>query len=461
MSITELKERELEIPTLFDLKDEKILYKIANAYNPKIINETENKIMLFCSCVAKDLPAQYKIGMGTIVISPAGAGKSTLVDNILLAFENDSKHFTKFTEAFYKRHFHQKGLDGVILHHEQEEQITKYGQLKLSIPKFQLSEGKTIVGLSDKNEKGQHEARILTTTGYPIYITTSTNHDIEEQDKSRLILLESDKSDEQTKSIKEFIARKYSHNFDDNWNFNLNQLRLLADIYKHEAKYVRKIRIPFSDQLSDIIDNSLESRRDFPRILNSICHSAFIHVKNRRKVRYVETLFSDQYGNTEEKYVYDIIADVKDFENICEYGQKAYSQTLNKINKQTESIVNFVKSIRGIKEIEIKNAREDAEKEDNPEKKKILLDKIPKFYGVNSIDVCNGMNYKQNYANELLRQGKSAGYLSVKKYGKENYYIPTTKGIQELSSDKIEFSEKQLLEWYETVYGKDERYELV
>lgn len=423
---------------LFDLKDEKILYKIAEALNPRVVNETDNKIMIFCSCISKDLPQKYKKGMSIVVSSRSSAGKSTLVDTLLQVFDKDTRHFTQFTNAFFKRHFEGTGLDGIILHQEQEENTNKYGQMKFSIPKFQLSEGKTIVGLVDRNEKDQNESKLIGTYGFPIFITTTVNPDIEEQDKNRVILLQSDESNQQTKAIKDFIANQYSHENDDKiWNYNIEQLRILTSIYKYETKFLRKIKVPFAKKLQNVVDESLEIRRDFPKILNSICINAFIHHKNRKKVRFIENTFTDQYANTEKKYYYDIIANLRDFGDVCEYGNTAFMQTLNKVNESTEKIVQCVISI------------------DNQHKDE------PDFVGVNALDVCEAMQIKQNYANELLRQGRTAGYFNVKKIGKENYYRPTNKTFSRLSSDDIEFTEKEFTEWLDIEYPDKNKFELI
>ena len=128
---------------------------------------------------------------------------------------------------------------------------------------------------------------------------------------------------------------------------------------------------------------------------------------------------------------------MKDFDDVCEYGNTAFMQTLNKVNESTEKIVQFL--------ISYDNLHKDE----------------PDYVGVNSLHVCEAMHIKQNYANELLRQSRTAGYSNFEKIGKEKHYRPTGKAFSRLSSDDIEFTEKEFTEWFDIEYPDKNKFELI
>ena len=182
---------ELEKPTLFDLTDNDLLDKIASNI-PVIQGENNNKKIIFLSCISKDLPRKYREGLSIVVSSKSSAGKSTLIENCLKPFTKDVFPFTSFTDSFFQRHFKDKSLNGLILHQEQIEKTNYSGQVGFSIPKFQLSEGNTRYGLSERDKDGKFTDTILQVTGFPIYITSTTNPDIDPQQLNRITLLQTD-----------------------------------------------------------------------------------------------------------------------------------------------------------------------------------------------------------------------------------------------------------------------------
>ena len=272
-----------EFVSMFDLSAKNLLDQIADNI-PKIQGEINNKKIIFLSCISKDLPSKFRDGLSIVVSSKSSAGKSTLIENCLKPFEKDMFRFTEFTQSFYQRHFKNKSLNGMILHQEQAEKTNFSGQVKLSIPKFQLSEGKTSYGLSERDKDGKFTDTVLDISGFPIYITSTTNPDIEPQELNRITLLQSDETEQQTKKILESILKAYSNNLDNYDNTSLEELTKLCDIFKEASKQVKDIIIPFQKKLLDKFPMTLEMRRDIKKILNYTCVIAFIHQKRRKKV---------------------------------------------------------------------------------------------------------------------------------------------------------------------------------
>jgi len=137
----------IELSLSFDLTAKNLLDQIVDSI-PKIQGEINNKKIIFLSCISKDLPSKFREGMSIVVSSKSSSGKSTLIENCLKPFEKDMFRITEFTQSFYQRHFKNKSLNGMILHLEQAEKTNFSGQVKLSIPKFQLSEGKRCFSVS-------------------------------------------------------------------------------------------------------------------------------------------------------------------------------------------------------------------------------------------------------------------------------------------------------------------------
>jgi len=415
---------------LFDLSAKNLLDQIADNI-PKIQGEINNKKIIFLSCISKDLPTKFRDGLSIVVSSKSSAGKSTLIENCLKPFQKDMFRFTEFTQSFYQRHFKNKSLNGMILHQEQAEKTNFSGQVKLSIPKFQLSEGKTSYGLSERDKDGKFTDTVLDISGFPIYITSTTNPDIEPQELNRITLLQSDETEQQTKKILESILKAYSNNLDNYDNTSLEELTKLCDIFKEESKQVKDIIIPFQNLLLEKFPKTLEMRRDIKKILNYTCVIAFIHQKRRKKIRVIENKIIDTFGKTEPSYKYVIIADLDDFKECLEIGKDIFSQTLNKVNNSTKEIIETVKELYE-----------------------------PEHEPINSADILKVKNIKQNHANELLRQGHTAGFLSRTKKGRENYYSPTNKKLDVIDVSSIEFTELDLQKWYKENFD-DSKYELV
>ena len=420
----------IELVSLFDLTEKNLLNQIADSI-PKIQGEINNKKIIFLSCISKDLPTKFREGLSIVVSSKSSAGKSTLIENCLKPFEKDLFRFTEFTQSFYQRHFKDKSLNGMILHQEQAEKTNFSGQVKLSIPKFQLSEGKTSYGLSERDKDGKFTDTVLDVSGFPIYITSTTNPDIEPQELNRITLLQSDESEQQTKKILESILKGYSNNLDNYDKTSLEELTKLCDIFKDASKQVKDIIIPFQNLLLEKFPKTLEMRRDIKKILNYTCVIAFIHQKRRKKIRVIENKIIDAFGKTEPSYKFVIIADLDDFKECLEIGKDIFSQTLNKVNNSTKEIIETVKELYE-----------------------------PEHEPINSADILKVKNIKQNHANELLRQGHTAGFLSRSKKGRENYYAPTNKKLDVIDVSSIEFTELDIQKWYKENFD-DSKYELV
>ena len=201
MSIEQIQELK------FDLQDPNLLDKIADSFNEKIIGESNNKKILFLACLSKDLPQENRIS--AMISSSSSAGKSNIANRILDAFSEDVIEYTQFTDSFYMRKHGNTSLDGKIIKIEQMEKENKEGQADLFRLKHQLSEGKTKTGLSERNEEGKWEAKDMIVHGFPVFISTTTNPEIQIETINRLFLIELDESKSQVSPLIIFLITNF------------------------------------------------------------------------------------------------------------------------------------------------------------------------------------------------------------------------------------------------------------
>lgn len=410
-----------------ELADPNILEKIVNCYRSKIIGEENNIKLLWCACISKDLPKEFRSSI--IIASQSSAGKSTVVNNVLQPFEGDVLDYTDFTEAYLKR----LGVDmnGKIFKLEQMEKTNEKKQITLSTFKFLLSEGKLKVGLVDKNDKGKNEPKTHEVIGIPVFISTSTNYNIDPETQNRTFLMQVDESEVQTKKITSYVLQKYgSLKLNDKWILNLEELKRYAKSYKEFAHQVRDIAIPFWKKLDEIIPTtSLTIRRDLEKILNLACMLAFIHFPNRVKIanNEGEHFIQDSFGNSEKKYTYTLIVEPCDFKEALKIGSQTIKQTLNKLNQSSMDVYERL--------VKLSNEHEGS----------ISIKEIAKDTGYST-------NRAREYLNQLLNSGHA---IRERSSTREFLYSPTEKRFENITTKDIVFSDEELKQWINSELGEN------
>ena len=401
-------------------KIENILEEIVKLYNPKIKGEENNIKFLFCACISKNLPRDYRLHV--IITSQSSGGKSNLVNTILEPFKEDVLDFTEYTSAFLNRH--QSNMDGFIFKMEQMEKTNDKKQVSLASMKFLLSEGKLRIGLVDKNEKGQNTPKTLEVNGIPVFISTSTNYNIDPETINRTFLMQVDESEEQTKRIIIHVLDKYnSIKYDSEWKNNIDKLYNISQTYKEISKQLKGIYIPFANKIRELIPSaSLTMRRDLPKILNLTCVIAFLNFTKRIKIPFDGGQYF--YDNLEAHKMssYYLIADPEDFKQALQIGGETIQQTINKINSSSMDIYKTFMKLYN----------------ENP------------VNGVTTSDLKTVTDLSQNRVGELLKQLYDMGFLRRNKEGKEYRYFPTEKKFENIKIEDITFTENELELWKES-----------
>jgi len=402
-----------------------VLEKIVTLYNSKIKGEEHNIKFLYCVCLSKDLPRDYRIH--AIIQSESSAGKSNLLNTILEAFTDSVLDFTEFTNAFINRS--ENNYDGYIFKLEQMEKTNEDKHLTIGNLKPLLSEGKLRIGLIEKDNKGKNKPKTLEVDGIPVFISTSTKYNMDQETLNRMFLMQVDESKEQTKRIIDHVLDKYSNiNYDSNWQKNKLELIEITKTYSEIANQIEGIFIPFKEKIRDIIPTEiLTIRRDLSKILNLTCVIAFLNFTKRRlipcsaEIRLAsKTPYFYDKLNAEPLNRYYLIAEPDDFREALKIGGEAIEQTLNKMNQSSKAVYDIF--------VELYKEEPD---------------------GITNKDIADKSTLSQNRIGEIMKQLYEMGYVTRKKEGKQHHYFATSKKFENIQSKEIVFTESELESWLE------------
>ena len=429
----------MSFDTKYDVKDPGILSKIAQGFSSKIVGEENNIKFLFCACISKDLPRKYRLS--TIITSQSSAGKSNLVNTVLLPFTKDVIDYTDYTNAFLKRQ--NESMDGKIFKMEQMERTNDKNQITMSSLKFLLSEGKLRVGLVERNEKGKNTPQTLEVNGIPVFISTSTNFNIDAESLNRTFLMQVDETEAQTKKIVSHICKGYSMlSINDQWATENQELEKLVGIYKMLAHQITDIIIPFVSKIEDRIPTAnITIRRDLTKILSLTAVITFLHASNRKRIQDLngKDFVIDSFANTEKRYTYALISEPSDFKEALEIADITIKQTLNKLNESSMEIYEKVK--KACQEKTWENQTSELEPKNQE--------------GVTVKEMADILKKSDNRTRELMNQLWNVGYLTREKTkSKEYLYYVTDKKFEEIKTDDIEFTQEELSQWIIDQTGK-------
>lgn len=187
------------------LKDEKLLCKIREVMDKEIVGEYENKLLLFLIFLSKDLGAEY--AQACFIMGESSSGKSYLMHKVLSYFPEEcviwlTRSTTHGLEYFCK----DKDLTGHILAIEEArlDEAQPYVRPIFSERGLKIVTAQSVGG-------GNVVSQIIEVKGCPAFVTTSCSPIIDEQMSTRVWILSTDESIDQTKRIVEFEAGKESY----------------------------------------------------------------------------------------------------------------------------------------------------------------------------------------------------------------------------------------------------------
>ena len=220
------------------------------------------------------------------VINLSGAGKTTLVESVLKPFRAHRKEMiidvVRFTGAALERF--KDGMDGMILVLSQS-----VGNEPTSIRPL-LSEGKLGLMVVEQPEGSKkHESVILQAEGMPVFITTSTDPNVDPELLRRVVQRTVDESTQQTQRVKKLQASKASTlRLPRLIEFRLVSeiLRRLDDFRPHST--IDQVLVPFAEAISDSLPDDLEIRSKLPQFLKLIQSIALLKAITYRGLFEVE-----------------------------------------------------------------------------------------------------------------------------------------------------------------------------
>jgi predicted transcriptional regulator len=419
----------------YNVKDSKILDSIAQAYSYKIVGESNNTKVLFCACISRNLPRKYRLS--AIIASQSSAGKSNLVNNILSPFRKDVIDYTDYTQAFLKRQI-ALNMDGKIFKMEQMEKTNENKQASIGSLKFLLTEGKLRVGLVERDQTGKQTPTTLEVNGIPVFISTSTNFNIDPETLNRTFLMQVDESEEQTKRIVSHTLESYATlSINDKWETEVKELEKLVEIYKGLSHQIIDIIIPFGKKIMDRIPTSqITIRRDLQKILNLTCVIAFLHASNRIRIQDVDgqSFLAGSFAEVEKRFTYALIAEPSDFKEAIEIAGSTIKQTLNKLTESSMDIFQKIKQACYQKSSENRTQQ--------------TLDTPSDEEGITVKEMAVILKKSDNRTRELMNQLWNSGFLHREKTkSKEYLYFLTDKEFEKISVDDIEFTSQELDQW--------------
>jgi len=301
------------------LLDPALLYRIKCELDKDIIGEDKNKLLLFLICVS----SFTKWPLSAIISGSSSAGKSWLMNNVLKHFPN-VEEYTRITAAAPDR----LGSDWTnrILKVE-ELRGTEKAQATLRV---WISEGKLKLLTTEIGEDGKLTATTIETNGVPTFVTTVTDPDIDDELLNRLFILSIDESEEQTRQILRFEAKKYMFLGVEN---NEEKNELFESLFE-SLMFVNRVIIPYAELLAEKFpipkgkELSVGPRRDFKKLLFLIGVSAWLHKAQR--------LIVQKGNNILERYVVASPVDFYIVWRICEDG---LLQTLLKLTDRHKRVL--------------------------------------------------------------------------------------------------------------------------
>jgi predicted transcriptional regulator len=268
------------------LKDERLLCRIREVMDKEIVGEYENKLLLFLIFLSKDLGAEY--AQACFIMGESSSGKSYLMHKVLSYFPDEcviwlTRSTTHGLEYFCKG----KDLTGHILAIEEAPGVE---EAQPYVRPIFSERGLKIVTAQALG--GNVASQVIEVKGCPVFVTTSCSPIIDEQMSTRVWILSTDESVEQTKRILEFEAKREKYPKQANIGEEKETIRKALK----ELKPV-KVLIPYADFI-DFPFNKIRVRRDFPKLLALIKVSAYLHQYQRPRLvlngeEYVIATFAD------------------------------------------------------------------------------------------------------------------------------------------------------------------------
>jgi len=258
---------ESSIPSVLSEPD--LLHKIKLELDKDVVGEDENKLLLFLIGLTSfsDTP------LGALITGESSSGKSRLMDGVLNHFPN-VEEYSRMTQASPDRigkNFSNKILKVSELHGTEKAQATL---------RVWISEGKLNLLTTTKDEDGNITTAKIETTGIPVFVTTTTSFNPDQELENRLFLISTDQSPELTRKVIQAKAKRFSQISPQEPGPNRQIVQVIEALVTNPTRVV----IPFSSLIGDVFPcDTVKARRDFDKIMWITQAIAFLYQFQRPK----------------------------------------------------------------------------------------------------------------------------------------------------------------------------------
>jgi len=319
----EIKEAALNL-----LKDPAFFFKVReflekhgkiNNYTKKvIIGEDDNKLLLFCV----GLCAKYHKKLNAIIQGESSSGKSRLLYLYFLLFKNDVIDLFRASERAID-HLSMDLEGKIIVIKELEGGKSAIYSIKIVIDP---ESDRLTLWTVEKDEKTNEQITVQKTVqGHPIFVSTTTDVQIDAELKNRIFLVAMDDSEVQTKRIAKVDDEERSGFFPDITD-ELNVFRCAIQMLRP-----LQVKIPFSIEYPT---KHVKSRRSRAHLLDLIEVVAFAHQYQRDIIKVKEP-----DGN---EYEY-IIATPGDFEVAYEIAKRTIERDIQEVHPKALKLFELFK----------------------------------------------------------------------------------------------------------------------
>ncbi|HZY95349.1 MAG TPA: hypothetical protein VFE98_10930 [Candidatus Bathyarchaeia archaeon] len=327
---------------MLDSKDPNLLQRIQTEYlDRKIAGEDTNKVLLFLVC----LSAFTKGPLSAVVKGVTGAGKSRIVNRVLDIFRRMGVviEFSRITGAYLENMAKSQATSKPVMRkeisneeyvaelkawREQPRRIDLSGKILFidelrgitnsQSPKLLISEGRLRLGTVINGEPVEIEV-----VGTPSVITTTTLASMQDPEfENRIIPMQIDESAEQTNRVLDYEADGFEDPSED--YSEEPRTKALLDLLQGLKPY--EVANPYAHLIkAEYPSSSIESRRDFPKLMSSINVVAWLYQEQRRKARKGLTVA--------------VVAEPQDIEIVRALAEASLRESLSGVSAKEDAIL--------------------------------------------------------------------------------------------------------------------------
>jgi len=254
------------------LKDPQLLARIRTLMDREIVGEYENKLLLFLLLLSKDLGSRY--AQACFIMGESSSGKSHLMHRVLSYFPEECVIWlTRTTAHGLEYYLSGRDLSGHVL---AVEEAPGFSDAQQYVRPMFSEKGLRIV--SAQAVGGRVVSQVIEVKGCPAFVTTSAVPVVDEQMSTRVWILSTDESREQTERILRFQALREKFPAESKLDEEKAAIREALSQLRPVG-----VLIPYADAIAFPASRT-RARRDFPKLLTLIKVSAYLHQYQRPRL---------------------------------------------------------------------------------------------------------------------------------------------------------------------------------